>query len=213
MFNGNKIYKIDKYGNRKPFWGIIPGLSIRFKGKNSIIELHEPLPKFSKCKFRIKNNSFISIGSSNQKIKKLYISGESNQKYIIGKNFFTYSCELIGASENYLQIHIGDNCMFSKNIIIRASDGHSLIDKNTKEVLNYGKSITIGNNVWIAGNVTILKGVNIGNNSIIAHGSIVTKNCEEYCAYAGSPAKLIKKDVTWLREAPFVPYDNESIDN
>ena len=212
MFNGNKIYKIDKLGNKKLFRGIIPGLTIRFKGKNSIIELHEPLPKFSKCRFRIKDNTLISIGSSNQKIKKLCINGESNQKYIIGKNFFTYGCELTAASENNLTISIGNNCMFAKNIILRASDGHSVIDKKSKNVVNYGKNITIGDNVWIAGNVIVLKGVEIGNNSIIGHGSVVTKNCEEFCAYAGNPAKLIKKEVTWLREAPFIPLFNEPVD-
>lgn len=202
MFKGNKIYKIDKYGNRKRFWGIIPGLIIRFKGKNSTVELYEPIPRFLKCRFKIKDNSLISIGCSNQKIKKLIINGESNQKYLIGKNFFTYGCELTAASEENIAISIGDNCMFARNIILRASDGHSVIDKSSKKIINYGKNITIGNNVWIAGNVMVLKGVNIGSGSIIGHGSVVTKDCEEFCAYAGVPAKLIKKDVTWQRECP-----------
>ena len=48
--NGNKIYKITKCGVKKEVYGFIPGLSIRFKGKNSTVELYEPLPKFSKCK-------------------------------------------------------------------------------------------------------------------------------------------------------------------
>lgn len=211
MFNGNKIYKIDRYGNRKRFWGIIPGLTIRFKGKNSTVELYEPIPKFSKCRFRVKDNSLIRIGASNYEIKKLLIWGESNQKFTIGKNFSTLGCELISGSEDFLTISIGDNCMFDRNIVIRSSDGHCVIDKSGK-ILNYGKDIAIGNNVWIAGNVEVLKGVNIGSNSIIGHGSVVTKNCEESCTYAGIPAKLVKKDVTWQREFPAVNKTKYPID-
>lgn len=204
MFNGNKIYIIDKNGKQRfALWGgVIPGLTINFKGKNSTVKLYEPLPKFSKCKLKLKDNSLISIGSSEWKIKKLTILGESNQKFIIGKNFFTYRCELVSSSEDNLTISIGDNCMFARDIKLRASDGHAVIDKDTAETLNYGKDISIGNNVWIAGNVMVLKGVKIGDNSIIGHGSVVTKDCEEFCAYAGNPAKLIKRNVTWEREAP-----------
>lgn len=202
MFKGNKIYIVDKNGKRRRIFGFIKGLNIRFKGKNSVVEIHEPIARFSKCKIRVSNNSFVSIGGSTDIIKKLHINGASNQNFIIGKDFFTWGCDIATANEKGLSIKIGDNCMFSRDILIRASDGHSVIDKDTKEVLNFGKNITIGNDVWIAGNVAILKGVNIGDGSIIGHGSIVTKDCESFCAYAGNPAKLIKRNVTWKRESP-----------
>lgn len=196
MFGTNKIYKIDRNGNRKRILGIIPGLWIAFRGKNSVVEIKEPFPKFCKCKIRLKNNSFVSIGSLGR-IKKLNIIGESNQSYKIGNNFQSLSCELTAANEKNLSIQIGDDCLFSKNIILRASDGHAIIDKETKKILNYGKDIIIGNHVWIAGNVTILKGVNIGNNCVIGHGSIVTKECFENSLYVGVPAKLVKKNISW----------------
>lgn len=202
MFKNNKIYKIDKNGKRKRIWGFIPGLSIHFKGKNSIVEIHEPIAKFNRCKIKIKDSSYVSIAGSKHSIKKLQILGDSEQRFVIGKDFSSYSCDLITASEKGLSIEIGDYCMFAKNIIIRAADGHTVIDNNTGKAVNYGKSIKIGDKVWISGNCTILKGVNISNNCIIAHGSIVTKDCQSACVYGGNPAKIIKQNVSWLREAP-----------
>ena len=53
--------------------------------------------------------------------------------------------------------------------------------------------ITIGNDVWIGGNVTILPGVNIGNNVVIAAGAVVTKDVPDNSLVGGVPAKIIRK--------------------
>ncbi|MEZ9027553.1 CatB-related O-acetyltransferase [Vibrio cyclitrophicus] len=50
----------------------------------------------------------------------------------------------------------------------------------------------IGNDVWIGTNVTIVEGVRIGDGSVIACGSVVTKDVEPYSIVAGVPAKVIK---------------------
>ena len=52
--------------------------------------------------------------------------------------------------------------------------------------------ITIGNDVWIGGNVTILPGVNIGNNVIVAAGAVVTKDVPDNSLVGGVPAKVIR---------------------
>ena len=51
--------------------------------------------------------------------------------------------------------------------------------------------------MWIGTNSIILKGVIIGDNSIIAAGSIVTKNVPENSLVAGNPAKIIKQNIKW----------------
>jgi maltose O-acetyltransferase len=51
--------------------------------------------------------------------------------------------------------------------------------------------VKIGDNVWIGHDVTIMKGVTIGENSIIATGSIVTKDVPHNSIAAGNPAKVI----------------------
>lgn len=55
------------------------------------------------------------------------------------------------------------------------------------------KEISVGGDVWIGNDVTVLKGVKIGNGSIIAAGAVVNKDIPEYEIWGGVPAKFIKK--------------------
>ena len=68
----------------------------------------------------------------------------------------------------------------------------------------YAEEIHIGNNVWLACNVTVIGGVTIGDNAVIGAGSVVTKDIPAgYLAY-GNPAKPIRpiteKDSVYLTE-------------
>ncbi len=53
--------------------------------------------------------------------------------------------------------------------------------------------ITIANDVWVAGHVSVLKGVGIGTHSVIAAGSVVNSDVPQYSVFGGVPAKLIKQ--------------------
>ena len=57
----------------------------------------------------------------------------------------------------------------------------------------YGKPISIGNNVWIGSSVVINPGVSIGNNVVIGSGSIVIQDIPDNVVCVGNPAKIIKK--------------------
>ena len=54
--------------------------------------------------------------------------------------------------------------------------------------------ITIGDNVWLGGNVTVLPGVSIGEGSVIGAGSVVTRSVPPHTVCAGNPARIIR----WL---------------
>lgn len=56
-----------------------------------------------------------------------------------------------------------------------------------------GQQVIIGDDVWIGYGSIILTGVKIGNGSIVAAGSIVTRDVEPYSIYAGAPAKKIRE--------------------
>lgn len=51
---------------------------------------------------------------------------------------------------------------------------------------------TIGDNVSIGANATIIGDITIGNNVIIGAGSVVVKDVPDNCVVAGNPAKVIK---------------------
>ena len=52
--------------------------------------------------------------------------------------------------------------------------------------------VKIGNDVWIADNVTVLGGVDIGDGACIGAGSIVTRSVPPYFVAAGSPCRLLR---------------------
>ncbi|MFC6254041.1 CatB-related O-acetyltransferase [Secundilactobacillus hailunensis] len=52
--------------------------------------------------------------------------------------------------------------------------------------------ITLGDDVWIGANVTVVSDVNIGQGAVVAAGSIVTKDVPPYAIVGGNPAKVIK---------------------
>jgi len=106
----------------------------------------------------------------------------------IGDNFYTnHNVTII----DVCPVTIGDNVMFGPHVMV-STGAHPLdpIERRTKE---YGASITIGNDVWIGGNVSILPGVTIGNNCVIGASSVVTKNIPDNSVAVGNPCKVIKQ--------------------
>lgn len=110
-----------------------------------------------------------------------------------GDNFNCNKNCFISCAES---ITFGNDCLLGWNVNIRDSDGHSIFENHKQQVSK--KSVNIGNNVWIASNVDILKGVFIGNNNVIGYRSCVTKSIfEEHCLIAGYPAKVLKRNIEW----------------
>lgn len=89
-------------------------------------------------------------------------------------------------------VTIGRYVMIGPNTLI-ATVNHPISALGRRNHLGIAKPVTIGNDVWIGGNVTILPGVEIGNNVIIAAGAVVTKNIPDNCIVGGVPARVIKE--------------------
>lgn len=95
-------------------------------------------------------------------------------------------------------VTFGNNVMLGWNVSIRDNDGHPIWTENVKS--KDGTPIIIGNRVWIAADVDILKGVQIPDESIIACRSLVTKKFDDTfrnSVIGGVPAKCIKTNVKW----------------
>ena len=58
--------------------------------------------------------------------------------------------------------------------------------------MEYGKPITIGDDVWIGGSAVINPGVTIGNNVIVASGSVVVKDVPDNVIVGGNPARILR---------------------
>lgn len=107
----------------------------------------------------------------------------------IGDNFYAnHNLVILDPAK----VFIGDNVFIGPNVGIYTA-AHPIQAETRNKGLEYAKSITIGNNVWIGGNAVILPGVEIGDNCIIGAGSVVTKSIEKNSLAVGNPCRVIKK--------------------
>ena len=94
---------------------------------------------------------------------------------------------------NYIQANNG--IIFGNNVEL--GPGVSIISSNhdTNNFKNHieTKPITIGDNVWIGANSTVLPSANIGNNVVIGANSLVNKDIPDNSIAVGNPCKVIKK--------------------
>jgi acetyltransferase-like isoleucine patch superfamily enzyme len=91
------------------------------------------------------------------------------------------------------RIDIGADCLIAPFVYIVDSDHQAKKSQKINKQPNISAPISIGNDVWIASNVTILKGVNIGDGAIIAANSVVNCDLEPYSIYGGSPARKVNE--------------------
>ncbi len=106
----------------------------------------------------------------------------------LGKNvMLNYGCVIL----DVCPVKIGDHTLIGPGSHIYTAC-HSLDIQERKDDIEWGKPVTIGKNVWIGGNCSILPGVIIGDNAVIGAGSVVTKNIPANTIAAGNPCKVIR---------------------
>ena len=122
----------------------------------------------------------------------------------IGSNCFIGENSRIWSQDG---IEIKDNVLISHNVNIHDTNSHPInyLDRREdfKKIISSGfdsikrniitKPITINDDAWIGFNSIILKGVTIGRAAIVAAGSVVISDVEDFTIVAGNPAKTIKK--------------------
>ncbi len=106
----------------------------------------------------------------------------------VGDNFYAnYNFTVLDVGK----VTFGKNVMIAPNVSIYTA-GHPIHPEARNSGYEYGIDVTIGDNVWIGGSVTILPGVSIGDNVVIGGGSVVTKNIPANALAAGNPCKVIR---------------------
>lgn len=107
----------------------------------------------------------------------------------VGENFFAnFNLTVLDEAE----VRIGNNAFIGPNVSIYTAC-HPLDAPTRNTFAEWAEPVTIGDNVWIGGGVTILPGVTIGDNVVIGAGSVVCRDLPSDCVAAGNPAKVIKR--------------------
>lgn len=179
-------------------------IQMKIRGKNNRVVIPKSVSGKIKVSIYGDNNSII-IGTE----RNLYITVSigvcdsccHNSLLEIGEETAANGVNFMLLENNSI-IKIGKDCMLSSNIDIWCSDTHTVCDRNGK-VTNIGKSIEIGNHVWVGKDCHITKNTKIADNSIVGWCSNITKKFDEpNVIIAGNPAQIVKRNIEWKRERP-----------
>lgn len=131
--------------------------------------------------YKVKNSQFIHVGNESygEIITESY--GNSNESLQIG-NYVSIASNVVFILGGNHQINTFTSYPL-KSIFIKNSPEDDAQSKG---------AIIVEDEVWIGNNAIILSGITLGKGSIIAAGSVVTKNVVPFSIVGGNPAKLIK---------------------
>lgn len=182
--------------------GLFLNVKLDIVGDNNLIEIMPGSILSDMMIYMLGNNHHLKIGE-NVNFKGGNVWFEDHHCLIeIGRGTSIESAHL-AVTEPHKKISIGEDCMISYGIELRTGDSHSILDNETRERINFGQNIEVGDHVWIGANTTVLKGVNIGHNSIIGTRSLVSKSIPSHSIAAGIPAAVVRNGVDWVRERIF----------
>ncbi|MER9935478.1 sugar O-acetyltransferase [Mesorhizobium sp. M0088] len=118
-------------------------------------------------------------------IPPFYTTGGSDIR--VGRNvFINQNCTFYDLGG----LDIADDVMIGPNVSLITS-GHPL-EPSRRRAFTTAKPIVIERNVWIAAGATVIGGVTVGENSVVAAGSVVTRNVPPNTLVGGNPANVIR---------------------
>lgn len=161
------------------------------------------------------SNAILAIGDNSVVYENARIESLGDGQLFIGNNSIIGDARITCRNK----ISIGRNFLTSWNVFIQDFDPHPVSGEQRAQQVDSmatnfypafqtrpasksfyfdfpSEPITIGNNVWLGANVTILKGAHIGDNCIVATGSVVIRgHYEANSILAGNPAKIVKTGI------------------
>lgn len=106
----------------------------------------------------------------------------------IGENFFAnYNLVILDCAP----VRFGRNCFIGPQCGIYTAV-HPLDAKERATGMEYAKPVTVGDDVWFGGHVTVLPGVTIGDGVVIGAGSVVTHSIPARVVAAGNPCRVLR---------------------
>ena len=152
----------------------------------------------------VRNNYLRKVKYRRYQIGKGFYSGArvriwGKSRIVIGENFYIGRDSFIESD-----VEIGKNVIWANRVALVGKYDHHYQQVGTPTRLamqirdadynwkGLNEITRIEDDVWVGYNCTILSGITIGEGSIIAAGSMVTRNVDPYCIYAGSPARKAK---------------------
>lgn len=157
------------------------------------------------------NNTLETDEDERDQIIRELIPDIGENAYFQGPVQFDYGCFTRVGENTYVNfnftcldcapVSIGANVFFGPNISLLTPvhplrwQERNLYTKPDGTMTNreYARPITIGDNTWLGGSVTVCGGVTIGEGSVIGAGSVVIKDIPPNVFAAGNPCRVIRE--------------------
>jgi len=171
-----------------PYRSWLDGLTEeRKENKKKIYEYNHTLPDEDEKMDKLIRNILGNVGENIHIEAPFHCDYGKNIE--VGDNFFAnYNCIILDVGK----VIIGNHVQFAPNVSLYTA-GHPIHPDSRNSGYEYGIGITIGDNVWIGGNVVVNPGVKIGNNVVIGSGSVVTKDIPDNMIAVGNPCRVIRE--------------------
>lgn len=174
------------------------------KARQSTVLLNGPLE--GSVRIRVSgHHSLIYIGAE-CRLQNLQLNSQQNHdRILVGSGVTCTGTSAVSSGMNAgshtPHVVIGDDVMLSHGISIRNTDAHPVLSLDTLQQINGPRSgVVIEPHVWVGQDCSILKDVNVGACSIVALGSVVTKDVPRFSLAAGVPARSVPKaGAVWAR--------------
>lgn len=163
---------------------------------------------------KLYNDTYEEEIEKREEILNSLIPNKKDGVYLQGPIYFDYGIFTTIGKNSYANFNftvldvcpvtIGDNVFFGPNVSILTpkhplmyQDRNIYFDNNKGYLTDkeYGAPITIKDNCWIAGNVTICAGVTIHEGCVIGAGSVVTRDIPANSLAFGNPCR-VKRQIT-----------------
>lgn len=171
------------------------GNDCMYSGENKIVFMGQ---HYSISKIRIKDSCVFN--SSKITAWNNPVNNISSEILINNGVTFGTNCNLTVNTGH--KIVLGEDCMFSSDVLLQAGDGHAIFDtKNVKERINKNsQTLFLNNHVWVGRQAIILGKTSIGEGSIIGAGAVVKGEYPNNCVVVGNPSYIVKQNTGWSRD-------------
>jgi maltose O-acetyltransferase len=107
----------------------------------------------------------------------------------VGDRFFAnFGCVFL----DVCPIEFGDRCLLGPSVHVYTAT-HPLDAESRAAGKEYGKPVTVGDDVWIGGQAVLNPGVEVGDRSVVASGAVVTRDVPDDVVVQGNPAEVVKE--------------------
>ena len=197
-------------------------INIVCTGGHNTVRIGKDYRGNGRLKLILAYGSTIVLGDAFRSEGDVLLDAAGGGRIVIGKGFFAMkdtninaryesSIEIVDyvtagqrlflSSGRFSPVTIGNDCMFSHDVSIFGTDGHSILDMDERKnrSMEVEKAIHIGTHVWLGKGASVLYGTDIGNGCVVGASSVVRGAFPARCVLAGNRAKVIRENCTWDR--------------